>query len=168
MTTRPTTPNPATATTPTTTPNPATNPATTDGRTDASLLRLPKGRRPAPTRTRLSTRRLPVIGYAVAGVVLLAGIVIGSMARGWWSTSCGGVNEVAVAAGTLAPVDVKGSMTVQQVADGFPAITTGDVLAAFGAPADTPTSTQLKTLVQNGSTIDVTDFRTWLEQRPIP
>jgi hypothetical protein len=131
-------------------------------------LRLPKGRRPAPTRTRLSTRRLPVIGYAVAGVVLLAGIVIGSMTLGWWSTSCGGVNEVAVAAGTLSPVDVKGSMTVQQVADGFPAITTGDVLAAFGAPADTPTSTQLKTLVQNGSTMDVTDFRTWLEQRPTP
>lgn len=136
-------------------------------RPDHQQLRLPPGRRPVPTRTRLATRRLPVTLYALAGILVLAGIITGSMAMGWWSTSCGGVNEVAVATRTLTPDEVKGSMTVQQVADGFPALAADDVLAAFGAPAGTPTSTQLKTLAQDGA-MDVSEFRTWLAQRPAP
>jgi hypothetical protein len=116
----------------------------------------------------LTTRRLPVLAYTLVGLLLLGGSVAGAMALGWWQTDCGGVNETAVATGTLTPDGVKGSMTVQQVADGFPALTPGDVLHFFGAPADTPTSTQLKTLVQDGSTMDVTGFRTWLAQRPTP
>ena len=59
-------------------------------------------------------------------------------------------------------------MTVKQVADAFPGLTTAEVLRVFGAPADTATSTQLKALVQNGSAIEVTEFRTWLAQRPKP
>ncbi|HET9654602.1 MAG TPA: hypothetical protein VFP72_04570, partial [Kineosporiaceae bacterium] len=74
----------------------------------------------------------------------------------------------AVASGTLTPDGVKGSMTVQQVADGFPGLTTSDVLTFFAAPSGTPASTQLKTLVQNGSTKDVTDLRTWLAERQVP
>jgi hypothetical protein len=160
-----------------TTPTPA---STTPGVADAagvgaspeaaeeSQLRLPAGRRPVPTGTRLTTRRLPVLAYALSGLLLLGGTVGGSMALGWWQTDCGGVNETAVATGTLTPDGVKGSMTVQQVADGFPSLTTADVLTFFAVPADTPASTQLKTLVQNGSTMDVTDFRAWLAQRPTP
>ena len=141
---------------------------TTPTPTSEPLLRLPGGRRPVPTQTRLVTRRLPVVLYAVAALVLLGGAVGGSMALGWWQTDCGGVNETVITSGTLTPEGVKGSMTVQQVADGFPSLTTAEVLTVFGVPADTATSTQLKALVQNGSTLDVTDFRTWLAQRPVP
>jgi hypothetical protein len=121
-----------------------------------------------PARTRLTTRRLPVFAYALAGLLVLGGTVGGSMALGWWQTNCGGVNEPAAATGTLTPDGVKGSMTVQQVTEGIPTLTAADILHFFGAPAGTPTSTQLKTLVQNGSTTDVTDFRAWLSQRPAP
>jgi hypothetical protein len=131
-------------------------------------LRLPAGRRPVPTSTRLTTRRLSALAYALAGLLLLGGAVGGSMALGWWQTDCGGVNETAVASGTLTPDEVKGSMTVQQVADGFPALTTADVLTFFEAPAGTSGSTQLKTLVQDGSPKEVTDFRTWLAGRAAP
>ncbi len=37
---------------------------------DTGTLRLPPHRRPVPTRTRLRTRRLPILGYVV---VVLAG-----------------------------------------------------------------------------------------------
>ena len=131
-------------------------------------LRLPAGRRPVPTRTRLATRRMPVLAYALIGLLLLGGTVGGSMALGWWQTDCGGVNEAAVAGGTLTPDAVKGSMTVQQVADGFPGVGTADVLTFFGAPADTAVDTQLKTLTQDGNLRDVTDLRTWLAQRSTP
>jgi hypothetical protein len=129
------------------------------------MLRLPAGRRPVPTSTRLSTRRLPAAGYALAGVLLLGGSVGGAMTLGWWQTSCGGVNETAVSSGALTPDDVKGSMTVEQVAAGFPGLTTAEVLAAFGAPPGTPVSAQLKTVVQDGATLDVAGFRAWLSQR---
>jgi hypothetical protein len=133
-----------------------------------SLLRLPGGRRPVPTKTRLTTRRLPVGVYATVALLLLGGSVGGSAAMGWWQTDCGGANEAVVATGDLTPEGVKGSMTVEQVAKGFPGLTTAEVLKVFGAPAGTPTSTPLKTLVQNGSPIEVTEFRTWLAQRPKP
>jgi hypothetical protein len=136
--------------------------------TSEPMLRLPGGRRPAPTQTRLVTRRLPVAGYAIVALVLLGGLVGGSMTMGWWQPDCGGANEAVVASGTLTPEGVKGSMTVKQIADAFPGLTTAEVLRVFGAPADTATSTQLKTLVQNGGTIEVTEFRTWLAQRPKP
>ena len=71
------------------TPTPASEP----------MLRLPDGRRPVPTRTRLVTRRLPVAGYALVALVLLGGSVGGSMAMGWWQTDCGGANEAAIASG---------------------------------------------------------------------
>lgn len=131
-------------------------------------LRLPAGRQPVPTQTRLSGRRVSVALYAAVALLLLGGAVGGSMALGWWQTDCDGVNEAVIASGTLTPEGVKGSMTVQQVAEGFPALTTAEVLAFFGAPPGTATSTQLKTLVQEGSNKDVTDLRTWLAERPTP
>jgi hypothetical protein len=109
-----------------------------------------------------------VVANGLAGLLLIGGAVGGSMALGWWQTDCGGANETAAATGTLTPDGVKGSMTVQEAADGFPSLTTADVLTFFGSPADTRTSTQLKTLIQDGSTEDVTDFRTWLAARPTP
>ena len=55
-------------------------------------------------------------------------------------------------------------MTVQQVVDAFPPITTAQILGKLGAPLNTPTSTQLKTLVEKGNSIDIPTLRTRLQE----
>jgi len=148
----------------------------------ARELSLPRNRRPVPTGTRLTTRRLPVVAYVALLVLLPVLVVGGAMAVGRWSTAGhGGVALAGAGAGNgseatggggtgaqaapAAPADVKGSMTVRQVADAFTPITTAEVLAAFGAPATTPDTVQLKALVaEGGGGMDIPAFRTWLEQ----
>ncbi len=56
-------------------------------------------------------------------------------------------------------------MTVQQVVDAFPPITAAQILAKLGAPLGTPPSTQLKSLVEGGNSIDVPTLRTWLQEQ---
>jgi hypothetical protein len=150
----------------------------------ARELSLPRNRRPVPTSTRLTTRRLPVAAYVVALLLLPMLVVGGAMASGWWSTAGhGGVTLTGTGSGSGAgsgsatgseggaqpaaanPGEVRGSMTVRQAADAFAPITTAQILAAFGAPASTPDSAQLKTLVtEGGGGMDIPAFRTWLEQ----
>ena len=159
----------------------------TSARTPATL-RLPASRRPVPTSTRLRTRRVPLLVYAVVLVALPVAVLAGARATGWWVTTGHTVASTALGAdlavaqptsgpgaGTGAgegstatvtnPHDVKGSMTVQQILDAFPQVTAAELLAKFGAPASTPTSTQLKTLAQTGNGYEVTDLREWLETR---
>lgn len=143
-------------------------------------LRLPLHRNPVPTHTRLATRRLPVIAYVLVLLLLPAAVVSTTMATGWWRTT--GTSLTRAADGTSAlegqtgaeapaspadPADVKGSMTIQQVVDAFPAVSSAEILRAFGAPADTAASTQLKSLVEDGDEngLDIPEFRTWLQQR---
>lgn len=145
-----------------------TRPAT---RPEPATLHLPAHRDPVPTRTRLTTRRLPVLAYLAVLLLVPAAVVSASVAAGWWrttgtsltATSVEGVPAQAPAA-PADPADVKGSMTVQAVVDAFPAVSVAQVLDAFGAPAGTPASTQLKTLVEGG-TLDVPAFREWLAAR---
>ncbi len=142
-------------------------------------LTIPAGRHPVPTLTRLHTRRVPVTAYVIALLVTPALVVVGFMSAGLWATTGKSVTSVTAQAGTgsgegggnavppVAPVDVKGSMTVQQVIDAFPLISATQILTEFGAPLSTPTSTQLKDLVEGGNGMDVPAVRTWLEkQRP--
>lgn len=63
------------------------------------------------------------------------------------------------------PADIKGSMTVQQIVDAFPPITTAEIFKKFGVPATTSTSTQLKVLAQTGNGYDVTALREWVATR---
>ena len=141
----------------------------------AHELTIPAGRRPVPTHTRLHTRRVPVAMY-VAVLLLLPGlVVVGFMSAGLWATTGtsvtatqkgtpsgeGGANAVAPAA----PADVKGSMTLQQVIDAFPTITAAQFLTQFGAPLNTPTSTQLKDLVENSNGMDLPAVRIWLAKQ---
>ena len=44
--------------------------------------------------------------------------------------------------------------------DAFSSITAAQILAKLGAPMDTPTSTQLKTLAENGNSMDIPTLRT--------
>lgn len=141
-------------------------------------LRLPASRRPAPTKTRVRTRRVPVLAYALLLLALPVAIIGGARASGWWITSGHTVSAEALGAeaagvaqqsGADTPItgahDVKGSMTVAQVVEAFPGLTAADILRQFGAADDTPTSTQLKTLAQQGEGYEVSDLREWLETR---
>lgn len=149
-------------------------------------LTIPAGRHPVPTLTRLHTRRVPVTAYVIALLVTPALVVVGFMSAGLWATtgksvtavtSVTSVTWVTARAGTgsgegggnavppVAPADVKGSMTVQQVIDAFPLISATQILTEFGAPLSTPTSTQLKDLVERGNGMDVPAVRTWLEKQ---
>jgi hypothetical protein len=142
----------------------------------APELSIPRGRRPVPTRTRPRTRRISVAIYVTALLLLPTLMVAGFMSAGLWasagtsataSTAQGGMPSAESGAGAEAPAvaDVKGSMTVQQVVDAFPPITAAQILAKLGAPPGTPPSTQLKTLLEEGNSIDVPTLRTWLQEQ---
>jgi hypothetical protein len=147
-----------------------------------SELAIPGGRRAVPTQTRLRTRRIPVVVYVAALLLLPTLMVAGFMSAGLWAnaetsaTTQSGTQSGtragtpsgesgAGAAAPAAPADVKGSMTVQQVVDAFPPITAAQILGKLGAPLNTPASTQLKTLVEKGSGIDIPTLRTWLQEQ---
>jgi hypothetical protein len=141
-------------------------------------LAIPRGRRAVPTQTRLHTRRIPVAMYVAALLLLPTLMVAGFMSAGLWANAeTTATTQTGTQAGTpsgesgagaaapAAPADVKGSMTVQQVVDAFPPITAAQILGKLGAPLNTPTSTQLKTLVEKGNSIDIPTLRTWLQEQ---
>ncbi len=146
--------------------------------TTAPELTIPRGRRAVPTQTRLHTRRIPVAMYVAALLLLPTLMVAGFMSAGLWANAePSATTQAGSQAGTpsgesgagaqapAAPADVKGSMTVQQVVDAFPPITAAQILGKLGAPLSTPTSTQLKTLVEKGNSIDIPTLRTWLQEQ---
>ena len=140
-------------------------------------LTIPRGRRPVPTHTALHTRRIPVAMYVAALLLVPTLMVAGFMSAGIWASAENSATTQAAqegapsggsssgAAALAAPADVKGSMTVQQVVDAFSSITAAQILAKLGAPMDTPTSTQLKTLAENGNSMDIPTLRTWLQEQ---
>ncbi len=142
----------------------------------APELSIPRGRRTVPTQTKLHTHRIPVAMYVAALLLLPTLVVAGSMSAGLWASAGKSTTPQTVQGATpsglsgagpeapAAPADVKGSMTVQQVVDAFSPISAAQILTKLGAPLDTPSSTQLKTLVEKGNSIDVPTLRTWLEE----
>jgi hypothetical protein len=146
--------------------------------TTTTELAIPRGRRPVPTKTRLRNRRIPVAMYVAALLLLPTLMAAGFMSAGLWANAeTSATTQTGTQAGTpsgesaagaaapAAPADVKGSMTVQHVVDAFPPITATQILGRLGAPLNTPTSTQLKTLVENGNSIDIPTLRTWLQEQ---
>ena len=139
--------------------------------TTAPELTIPRGRRAVPTQTRLRTRRIPVAMYIAALLLLPTLMVAGFISAGLWAnaettaTTQAGTQAGESAAAPAAPADVKGSMTIQQVVDAFPPITAAQILGKLGAPLNTPPSTQLKTLVESGNSIDIPTLRTWLQEQ---
>jgi hypothetical protein len=145
--------------------------------TAAPELAIP-GRRAVPTQTRLHTRRIPVAMYVAALLLLPTLMVAGFMGAGLGANAeASATAQTGTQAGTpsgesgagaeapAAPADVKGSMTVQQVVDAFPPITAAQILGKLGAPLNTPSSTQLKTLVEKGNSLDIPTLRTWLQEQ---
>ncbi len=81
--------------------------------------------------------------YLMPLIVLvgLLGTVIVAQALGLWATS----GRASVNLDSLTPADIKGWMTLQQVADGL-GVPLAEVYAAGGVPADIPPTTALKDL----------------------
>jgi len=71
----------------------------------------------------------------------LLGTVLGSQVLGWWSTS----GRTSVDLDQLSPDEIKGWMTLQQVADGL-SLSLGEVYQIGGIPAAVPPETALKDL----------------------
>ena len=149
-----------------------------DATTSSQDLILPRGRHPVPTQTSLRTRRVPAVMYVLALLIIPSMVVFGFMSAGFWATTGtsitaqsdtpskeGGTGTGTGTAAPADPADVKGSMTVQQVVDAFPTITAAEVLTQFSAPLDTPTSTQLKDLVESSGGTDIPAVRVWLAVR---
>lgn len=86
---------------------------------------------------------MPVNRYWMPVIVIAAlfGTVFAAQALGLWSTS----GRTSIDMETMTPVDIKGWMTIQQVADGLH-ISTDEVYASGSIPADIPADTALKDL----------------------
>ena len=139
---------------------------------DQPMLRIPKSAHPAPTPTTHANRRLPVLAYVGGLLALIAVLVVGAQAQGWFGTtgqvSAGsgsgtGTGERAAPQSGASTAEIKGWMTLQQVIDAYP-VTREALFAHFSIPADTPTSITLGELSESGiSTFEVTTVRTWID-----
>ena len=147
---------------------------------DQPMLRIPKSAHPTPTPTARASRRVPVLAYAGALIAIVAVLVIGTQTLGWFATSGqmrsgeqaggGAGGGDATGEGRAAPqagastAEIKGWMSLQQVLDAYP-VTKEALYAHFGISADTPTSTTLSGLTEEGSTsMKVPDLRAWIDE----
>jgi hypothetical protein len=108
----------------------------------------------------------PFIAPAVV-VVALLGSVFGAQAAGLWSTS----GRTAVNLRQMAPADIKGWMTLQQVSEGV-GIPHDELYALAGVPADVPATTALKELEKLAPGFEVSSLRDalaeYVERRASP
>jgi len=129
-------------------------------------------------------------GFASAGsgarpamaVILFAAVIAGSMATGAWQTraeaggGAGAGSEAVVGSdhegeslptdGSAQATEIKGRMTVREVADAFHADPV-EVLAALGAPPDTDQGLSVKAVAGTyGGSVD--DLRAWLGSGVVP
>ncbi len=134
--------------------------------TEQPMLRIPKSANPTPTPTRHPNRRVPVLAYVGALIAIVALLVVGTQALGWFGTkgqTYAGTDERVVPAAGADSTAIKGWMSLQQVLDAYP-VTQEALYAQFEIPADTPTSTTLSELKEGGtSTLDVPTLRSWID-----
>ena len=107
--------------------------------------------------------RLNPYVYGLAILVIFLGTVFTAQAAGFWSIS-GKVTASGekISATGANPDEIKGWMTVGEVADAYK-VEQKELLAAFGLPGDTPATAALKDM--ESETFSVTKLRDWLKQR---
>jgi hypothetical protein len=101
--------------------------------------------------------------YGIVVLALFFGVLGGAKAAGMWSVSgkMTGAGEKVQPNG--ANVDeIKGWMTLNDVSAAYK-VPVAEIVAAFGLPADTPGTTQLKSLER--PTFSVLNLREWLRTR---
>jgi hypothetical protein len=102
----------------------------------------------------------------VFGVIVLAlffGLLGGAKAAGVWSVS----GKLNAAGEKLQPTganadEIKGWMALGDVSKAY-GVPVAEILAAFGLPADTPSTAQLKELESDA--FSMKEFREWLAER---
>lgn len=137
----------------------------------APMLRIPRSAKPVPTNPRLESRQIPLLALAGAFVAMLAVLLVGANYAGWMATTGRGSGS---GASTQQPAEqadptgtdtaeIKGWMTLAQVLDAYP-VTRSALYEQFKIPADTPTSTELRVVMEEieGTTLEVPALRTWL------
>ena len=107
--------------------------------------------------------RIKPFVYGLLILVLFFGVIGGAKSAGIWSVSgkLTSSGEKALPTGQDA-AEIKGWMTLGDVAQAYN-IPLAEILAAFELPADTPATTQLKSL--ESDLFSVTGLRTWLAER---
>ncbi len=135
------------------------------------MLRIPRSAHPTPTPIRRAYRRLPLLAYAGGLIVVVALLVVGSQALGWFGTTgqTTQAGQGAEAGERLAPesgastAEIKGWMSLQQVIDAYP-VTRAALFTHFAIPAGTSLATTLSELKESGiSTLDVPTLRSWVD-----
>ncbi|MBK9739834.1 MAG: hypothetical protein IPO93_10025 [Actinobacteria bacterium] len=133
---------------------------------DQPMLRIPKSAHPTPTDAVRSSRRIPVLAFAGILLALIAVLVVGTQALGWFGTTgqmTAGSGERVVPAAGADTAEIKGWMSLQQVVDAYP-VSQAALYARFAIPADTPLETTLSELKESGaSSLDVPTLRSWID-----
>lgn len=143
----------------------ATQPPATE-RAEPPMLRIPRSAHPVPTTVSPKSRWAPLWLLAVVMVSLLTVLLVGANLAGWMTTTGrgnGGAAAEQVAPTGADPAEIKGWMTIQQILDSYP-VTKAALYSQFSIPADTPTATELREVMENapGATLEVPALRTWL------
>jgi hypothetical protein len=104
--------------------------------------------------------------HALATVLVFLGIIWAAQLGGVWTTS-GKVTATGerITATGADVAEVRGWMTVGEVTEAY-GVPVEELYAAFGIPADTPTTTALKELEPVAPAFSVTALRDWLRARP--
>ena len=103
--------------------------------------------------------------YAALGLLLLFGTIQLSKEIGFWTTSgrVTGTGEAVVLTGND-PLEIKGWMTIEQVATAYE-VTPDELKAATGIPADVPDSTALRDVERLAPGFSAQRVRDWLLAR---
>jgi hypothetical protein len=132
------------------------------------MLRISRSAPPVPTTPRLRARWAPLWALGLAMVALLTLLLVGANLAGWMTTMGRGnattVEQVDPTGSD--PQEIKGWMTIQAVLDSYP-VTKAALYKKFTIPADTPTSVELREVMENtpGSTLEIPALRTWLGEQ---
>jgi hypothetical protein len=107
--------------------------------------------------------RVKSIFVPIIVISALVGSVLLASAAGAWTVT----GRSAVDLGALAPVDIKGWMTLQQVIDGVP-IAKEELYGLINIPGDIPTTTALKDLEKLVEGFETSAVRDALTARQVP
>jgi hypothetical protein len=104
--------------------------------------------------------KIKPFAYGIVVLALFFGVIGGAKAAGMWSLSgkLTATGEKVQPTGTNVD-EIKGWMTLEDVSAAYQ-VPVSEILAAFDLPADTPGSTQLKSL--ESPSFSVLNLRAWL------
>lgn len=135
---------------------------------EVPMLRIPRSAHPVPTAPRMQVRWAPLWALGLALVTLVGVLLVGANLAGWMTTMGRGDGTAAeqVAPTGTDPEEIKGWMTIAQVLDSYP-VTKAALYQQFSIPADTPTSVELREVMENtpGANLEIPALRTWLAEQ---